>query len=412
MLIKNVHIDNQKELNDVRIEEGKFAEIGKNLTTKREEKVIEGKGCLLLPPFVESHIHLDTLLTAGQPRWNESGTLFEGIQILGERRKQLTVKDVQERAKKSIELMVAHGIQYIRSHVDITDPQLISLQALLALKEELKDQVTIQLVAFPQDGILSSRRGKELMIQAIKEGADVVGGIPHMEFTTEDGWQSVHYLMDLAEKYDRLVDMHCDEVDDSAARNLEVLAADTWKRRLYGRVTASHTTAMGSYNNAYASKLLRLLRLSNINIVANPLVNVHLGGRFDSYPKRRGVTRIKNLTAAQVNVSFGEDDMFDPMNALGDGNLLDAVSMAVYLEHMMGYHQIQNAYKFITYNGAKTLNIGEKYGIKVGNDANCILLHAPDFFTALNKHVEVLYNIRQGKIISQTIPAQTKIKLN
>lgn len=411
MLLKNVHVDNHEEVVDVRIINGKFSEIKANLTPHDGEEIIDGKENLLLPPFVDSHVHLDATLTAGQPEWNETGTLFDGIRIWSERKQDLTKKDVKSRAKKTLLNMVGHGIQHVRSHVDVTDPHLIAARALLELREELKDQIDLQLVAFPQEGILSYPHGRELMEQAVKEGLDVVGGIPHFEFTTEYGWQSVHFLMALADKYDRLVDVHCDEIDDPASRNLEVLATEAYERGMKDRVTASHTTAMGSYNDAYTYKLFRLLKMSDINFVSNPLVNVHLGGRFDTYPKRRGVTRIKELTEAGINVSFGEDDIQDPWNPLGDGNMLDAVTMGVYIAHLMGYHQLQDAFNYVTYNGAKTLHISDNYGIEVGKPANCILLNAHDFYNALNKHVEVLYNIRHGKVLAETKPAETKVNI-
>ncbi|MBB1110324.1 cytosine deaminase [Limosilactobacillus sp. pH52_RY] len=411
MLLKNVHVDNHEEVVDVRILNGKFSEIKANLTPHDGEKVIDGKENLLLPPFVDSHVHLDATLTAGQPEWNETGTLFDGIRIWSERKQDLTKEDVKSRAKKTLLNMVGHGIQHVRSHVDVTDPHLIAARALLELREELKDQIDLQLVAFPQEGILSYPHGRELMEQAVKEGLDVVGGIPHFEFTTEYGWQSVHFLMALADKYDRLVDVHCDEIDDPASRNLEVLATEAYERGMKDRVTASHTTAMGSYNDAYTYKLFRLLKMSGINFVSNPLVNVHLGGRFDTYPKRRGVTRIKELTGAGINVSFGEDDIQDPWNPLGDGNMLDAVTMGVYIAHLMGYHHLQDAFNYVTYNGAKTLHISDGYGIEVGKSANCILLNAHDFYNALNKHVEVLYNIRHGKVLAETKPAETKVNI-
>ncbi len=411
MLLKNVHVDNHEEVVDVRILNGKFSEIKANLTPHDGEEVIDGKENLLLPPFVDSHVHLDATLTAGQPEWNETGTLFDGIRIWSERKQDLTKEDVKSRAKKTLLNMVGHGIQHVRSHVDVTDPHLIAARALLELREELKDQIDLQLVAFPQEGILSYPHGRELMEQAVKEGLDVVGGIPHFEFTTEYGWQSVHFLMALADKYDRLVDVHCDVIDDPASRNLEVLATEAYERGMKDRVTASHTTAMGSYNDAYTYKLFRLLKMSDINFVSNPLVNVHLGGRFDTYPKRRGVTRIKELTGAGINVSFGEDDIQDPWNPLGDGNMLDAVTMGVYIAHLMGYHQLQDAFNYVTYNGAKTLHISDNYGIEVGKPANCILLNAHDFYNALNKHVEVLYNIRHGKVLAETKPAETKVNI-
>ena len=409
MLIKNVHVNNQADLTDVLITDGKFAQIGPDLTAPAGEEVIDGQGKLLLPPFVDSHVHLDSTLTAGEPEWNETGTLFDGIRIWSERKQDLTKEDVKRRAKQTILNMVGHGIQFVRSHVDVTDPHLIATQALLELREELKDVVELQLVAFPQEGILSFPHGKELMEQAVKEGVDVVGGIPHFEFSTEYGWQSVHFLMALADKYDRLVDVHCDEIDDPASRNLEVLATEALEREMGSRVTASHTTAMSSYNDAYTYKLFRLLKMSGINFVANPLVNVHLGGRFDTYPKRRGVTRIKELTAAGINVSFGEDDVKDPWNPLGDGNMLDAVTMGVYIAHLMGYGQLQDSYKFVTTNAARTLHVTDHYGIEVGKPGNCILLNEKDFYNALNRHVEVLYNIRGGKVLAKTTPAETTV---
>ncbi|KRL04490.1 cytosine deaminase [Liquorilactobacillus oeni] len=409
MLIRNVHINNHKEVQSVRIKDGKFAEISARLKPQEGEKVLEGHENLLLPPFIDSHIHLDATLTAGQPEWNQSGTLFDGIRIWSERKKDLTIQDVKERAKKTILQQLKFGIQYVRSHVDTTDPHLIALQALLELREELKDAVDLQLVAFPQEGILSFPQGKELLEQALKEGADVVGGIPHYEFNRFYGADSLKYLIELAEKYAVLVDVHCDEIDDPGTRNLEVLATLAYESGLKERVTASHTTAMGSYNDAYTYKLFRLLQLSQMNFVANPLVNIHLGGRFDTYPKRRGLTRIKELTQAHINVSFGEDDVQDPWNPLGNGNMLDPLQMGVYAGQLMGYEQLQHSFNYITYNAARTLHLGERYGIKVGLPANCILLNGTDFYRVLNKHSEVLFSIRRGRILAQTQPAHTEL---
>lgn len=408
MLITNARLANRQDLVDIQITNGKFTAIAANLAAKPGEKVIDANQKLVLPPFVDSHVHLDTTLTAGQPEYNESGTLFDGIRIWAKRKQSLTKQDVKQRAKKALSMMAKNGIQYVRSHVDVTDPNLTAVQALLEVKEEVKDFTTLQLVAFPQDGVLAFPNGMELLSQALKEGCDVVGGIPHYELTCEDGWQSVHQLVALAEKYDKLVDMHCDEIDDPASRNLEVLAADAYRSGLLSRVTASHTTAFGSYNDAYAYKLMRLLKLSQINFIANPLVNVHLGGRFDTYPKRRGLTRVKELTAANINVAFGEDDLADPWNPLGTANMLDVVFMGNYITQMMGYSQLNESYRFVTTNAAKALNLTD-YGIKVGNSANCIILDAKDFVEALNHHSVVLTSIRNGQQIVTTTPATTKM---
>ncbi|GBG93882.1 cytosine deaminase [Ligilactobacillus salitolerans] len=409
MLITNVHINNQPETTALRIIDGKFAAIDSKLQPNPGEEVIDGHGKVLLPPFVDSHIHLDTTLTAGQPEWNESGTLFDGIRIWSERKKSLTIADVKERAKKTLLKQVTNGIQYVRSHVDTTDPDLIALQALLELKEEVKDIVDLQLVAFPQEGILSFPNGKALLEQAVKEGADAVGGVPHYEFNQQYGADSVKYLVSLAEKYDKLVDVHCDEIDDPNSRNLEVLATQAYETGLKDRVTASHTTAMGSYNDAYTYKLFRLLGMAELNFVSNPSVNMHLGGRFDTYPKRRGLTRIKELNEAGINVSFGEDDVADPWNPLGCGNMLDPLTMGVYAGQLMGYQQLQDSFKFVTYHGAKTLHVNDQYGIEVGKPANCIILDGSNFYDILNEHRTVLYNIRHGKVLVETKPAATKL---
>lgn len=409
MLITNVHINNQPETTALRIIDGKFAAIDSKLQPNPGEEVIDGQGKVLLPPFVDSHIHLDTTLTAGQPEWNESGTLFDGIRIWSERKKSLTIADVKERAKKTLLKQVTNGIQYVRSHVDTTDPDLIALQALLELKDEVKDIVDLQLVAFPQEGILSFPNGKALLEQAVKEGADAVGGVPHYEFNQQYGADSVKYLVSLAEKYDKLVDVHCDEIDDPNSRNLEVLATQAYETGLKDRVTASHTTAMGSYNDAYTYKLFRLLGMAELNFVSNPSVNMHLGGRFDTYPKRRGLTRIKELNEAGINVSFGEDDVADPWNPLGCGNMLDPLTMGVYAGQLMGYQQLQDSFEFVTYHGAKTLHVSGQYGIEVGKPANCIILDGSNFYNILNEHRSVLYNIRHGKVLVETKPATTKL---
>lgn len=405
MLIKRVCIENAKERKDVLIQDGKFKKIAEDIPEEPGMEVLDGEGKLLLPQFVESHVHLDSALTAGEPRWNLSGTLFEGIACWSERKSTLSKRDVMDRARDTVRRQAKNGIGYVRTHVDVTDPTLVALQGLLELKEELKEEVTIQVVAFPQEGILSYPKAKELMEEAMKMGADAVGGIPHFEFTREYGVESVNVLMNLAEKYDRLVDVHCDEIDDEQSRYIETVATRAYESGMKERVTASHTTSMHSFNNAYASKLFRVLMLSGMNLVANPLVNTHLQGRFDTYPKRRGVTRVKELLAADINVSFGHDDIFDPWYPLGDGNMLDVVHMGLHVCQMMGYEEILNSYRLVTYHGARTLHLGETYGIKEGNPASFILLNGEDFYQVLNEKREVLYNFTKGKLIASSKPA-------
>ena len=408
MLIKNALIENSEKAQDLRIENGVFTQIGE-LKENPGEKVLDLEGKLLLPPFVESHVHLDTCLTAGDPCWNMSGTLFEGIECWSKRKEKLSKEDISERVKKVVRMYAKNGIQFIRSHVDITDPSLTAMKTLLELKEELKDIMEIQIVAFPQEGILSYPNGKQLLIDAVDMGADVVGAIPHFEFTREYSVESLDFALKLAADKNRLVDVHCDEIDDEASRGLETVAARALELGLYDKVTASHTTAMHSYNNAYVLRLMRLLKMSKINFVANPLVNTHLQGRIDTYPKRRGVTRVKELLEEGINVSFGHDDINDPWYPMGNGSLRDVVFLGLHVCQMMGYEQIMDSYKLITYNGAKTLHISDHYGIEVSKPASFIVLDAKNYYEALIKDSIVLYSYRNGKKIVENKPSETNL---
>ncbi len=409
MLFKGLLIENSQAPQDIRVLEGKFVQIAQAIVPEKGEEVVDCQGKMALPPFVESHVHLDTCLTAGDPRWNMSGTLFEGIECWSQRKEKLSKQDVKERVNRAVRMQAANGVQYVRTHVDVTDPKLTAMEAMCEIREELKDFVTLQIIAFPQEGILSYPNGLGLLESALKMGADGVGAIPHYEFTREYGVESLNLAMKLAEKYDKLVDVHCDEIDDEQSRGLETLAARAYESGLKDRVTASHTTAMHSYNNAYTAKLMRLLKISGINFVANPLVNTHLQGRMDTYPKRRGITRVKELAEAGINVSFGHDDIFDPWYPLGEGNLRDVVFMGLHVCQLMGYEQILNSHGFITHNGAKTLHLGETYGIAEGNPASFLILDAKDFYQALNEKSAILASYRKGKLIAKGKPIEKEV---
>ncbi|WP_019242950.1 MULTISPECIES: cytosine deaminase [Bacillus] len=405
----NASIFGKEGLWDIIVENGRFSKIIEAGSSKYDNcEVTDLKGKLVSAPFVEPHIHLDTTLTAGQPRWNESGTLFEGIQRWSERKEFLTKEDVKERAKKALTWQIANGIGHVRTHVDTTDSSLIALEAMLEVKEEMKQFVDLQIVAFPQEGIISFPNGLELLEEAMKMGADVVGGIPHFEFTRDDGVQSIRDLFKLAMKYDKSIDIHCDEIDDEQSRHLEVVARETIHNDYQGRVTASHTTAMGSYNDAYTYKLMRVLGLAQMNFVANPLVNIHLQGRFDTYPKRRGLTRVKELDQNGLNVCFGHDDIMDPWYPIGNGNMLQVLHMGLHASQLMGYSDIANSLRFVTNNSAKALELDE-YGISEGNPANFIVLNATDGYHALRLQAEVLYSVRNGRVIAETTPKESKV---
>ncbi|MEM6751577.1 MAG: cytosine deaminase [Cyanobacteria bacterium P01_C01_bin.38] len=395
---------------DIAIKDGLISVISPNLKESAHQE-IDLSGNLISPPFVESHIHLDSVLTAGEPRWNESGTLFEGIQIWGDRKREISIEDVKNRALTMLKQQAAQGILFVRTHADVSEPQLIALQALLELRSEVKDWMTVQVVAFPQDGIYSHSQNEILLEKALEMGADAVGGIPHYELTRESGVRSIQRIFELAEKYNRLIDIHCDEIDDEQSRFLEVVAESAIRRKNGSRVTASHTTAFGSYNNAYAFKLMGFLQRAQINFIANPLINITLQGRADTYPKRRGVTRVKELWQNDLNVSFGHDCVQDPWYSLGTGSMLDVAHMGVHICHMTGREEVDACYQMITNNGAKTLNIESKYGIEVGKPASLIVLNANDSYDAIRTRIQPRYVISQGKIIASTTPAATDFSL-
>ncbi|PZW64604.1 cytosine deaminase [Pseudomonas sp. URMO17WK12:I1] len=363
---------------------------------------------LVVAPFVEPHIHLDATLTAGEPNWNMSGTLFEGIERWAERKALVTHEDTKSRAKKTIDMLVDHGIQHVRTHVDVTDPTLAALKAMIEVREETRHLIDLQIVAFPQEGIESYANGRALMEQAVALGADVVGGIPHFENTRDQGVSSIKFLMDLAERTGCLVDVHCDETDDPQSRFLEVLAEEARVRGMGERVTASHTTAMGSYDNAYCSKLFRLLKQSKINFISCPTESIHLQGRFDTYPKRRGLTRVAEIDRADMNICFGQDSIVDPWYPLGNGNILRILEAGLHICHMLGYEDLKRGLDLITDNSARTLHLGERYGIEVGRPANLLILSAPDDYEMVRTQGHALVSVRHGEVLMRRTPASVQ----
>ncbi len=411
MLIRNVRLAGREGMWQILCQGGVIRAIEPMSTQLLSARELDGEQGLVIPPFIEPHIHLDTTQTAGEPSWNLSGTLFEGIERWAERKALLTHEDVKQRAIQTLKWQIANGIQFVRTHVDVSDPNLVALKVMLEVREEMKEWVELQIVAFPQEGILSYPNGKALLEEALKLGADVIGAIPHFEFTREYGVESLHYVFDLAEKYQVLVDVHCDEIDDEQSRFIETLATLAYERGIGHRVTASHTTAMHSYNGAYASRLFRLLRMADINFVANPLVNIHLQGRFDSYPKRRGITRVKEMLEANINVCFGHDDVFDPWYPMGTANMLQVLHMGLHVCQIMGYEQINDSLKLIGNHSARTLNVQDRYGIELDKPANLLILPAENGFDAVRRQVPVRYSIRHGRVIADTRPAETTLHL-
>ena len=396
------------ELRDVQVDGDAFAAIGPAGSVAADGRLeLDADGRLLSPPLVDPHVHMDAALTVGQPRHNASGTLIEGIQTWAERKPFLTHDDVKDRAREAIRWEVAQGTGLIRSHVDVCDPNLVALRALLELRDEVRDIVDLRLIAFPQDGILSFPDGKELMREAMRLGCDIIGGIPHYEWTRDDGIEEVHFLFDLARETGAPIDLHCDETDDEQSRFLEVVAARAMRDGMEGRVVAGHTTAFGSYNDAYAFKLLQILKRAGVTIVANPLDNIVLQGRFDTYPKRRGMTRVKELDAAGVNVACGHDSIMDPWYPLGRGSMLDALSMLVHVAQMTGRTELFRAYEMVTTNPARAAEV--PYGVKEGMPANFVVFDCTDEAEAIRLRPPARWVVRLGRVVAETEPARSTV---
>ena len=410
LIIRNAQLRGQDGLVDIGIDQGIFKDVAQKIESKGK-KEIDAKGNLLTVPFVESHVHLDSALSAGNPRYNNSGTLLEGIEIWGERKLTLTKEDIKTNAKNTLKWLITNGVLKVRTHTDSTEKNLITLEALLEVKEEMKDYIDIQIVAFPQDGIFAYKGMDSLIEVSLKMGADVVGGIPQVEFTREDGIKSIEYIFELANKYNKLVDIHTDETGDDQSRFTEVLAKYTIINGMEGLVTASHTTAMHNYNNDYVSKLMGLIKRAQMNIVTNPSSNALLQNRLDGYPRKRGHTRVDQLLSNGINVSIGNDNIMDPFGPMGKGNMLQAANLLMHTAHLSGNREMPQLFDMISVNGYKTLGL-DTNKIEIGNEADFIILDAKDEKEAIRLTSECLYVVRKGKVIVETEPAKRKLVLN
>lgn len=401
----NARLKGKKELVTLLIDNGKFVDIGSNIEIPNNAERIDLKGYLTIPPYVDPHLHLDYVFTANVGPKNESGTLFEGIQRWSEFKNSLRAEEIKARAFEGIKKEISHGVQFIRTHVDVTDPSLTGLKAILEVKQEVKDYCTIQIIAFPQEGMYSYKRGAELVEEALKMGCDVVGGIPHYEFTPELGEKSVKKVVELAIKYNKLIDIHCDETDDVNSRFVQQLAALAYFEGIGEQTTASHTCSLGSVDNSYFFKLLKILTMSKINFISCSTENIYLQGRQDTYPKRRGLTRVKELNDNGINVCFAQDSMSDPWYPLGNGNMMMILDHGLHICQMMTPYEIENALDLVTINGAKTMCLAqEHYGIQIGRDANFIVLNAKSEFEAVCERADIWLSIREGnKLFERTI---------
>jgi cytosine deaminase len=409
LLIRNATLPDGRTGVDVLADGGRIVEVARGIDALARTTV-DAAGQLLAPPFVDAHFHMDSTLTYGTPRVNRSGTLLEGIALWGELKPQLTQEAIVERALAYCDWAVGKGLLAIRSHVDVCDPRLLAVEALLHVRERVAPYLDLQLVAFPQDGALRSKGALDNLKRALALGVDVVGGIPHFERMMADGAESVRLLCELAAQQGRRVDMHCDETDDPLSRHIETLARETERLGLQGRVAGSHLTSMHSMDNYYVSKLIPLLVEAGVHAIANPLINITIQGRHDTYPKRRGMTRVPELMAAGVNVAFGHDCVLDPWYPLGSGDMLEVAAMGLHVAQMTGDAAMRACFDAVTVNAARILGL-DGYGIAPGHRADFVLLQARDPVEALRLRATRLKVFRAGKVIAETPAAVARLDL-
>ena len=410
LLIRNANLPDGRQGMDIAVRDGKILEVAAGIEAEAQETLELEGGRLVTPPFVDPHFHLDATLSAGRPRVNRSGTLLEGIEIWGELAPTLTVEDVQSRARELCHWSIARGCLAIRSHVDVTQDSLVAVDALLDLRRELAPWIDLQLVAFPQNGYLRHPNSQANLLRALDRGVDVVGGIPHFERTMAEGAASVQALCEIAAERGLPVDMHCDETDDPNSRHVETLACETRRLGLEGRVAASHLTSMHSMDNYYVSKLLPLMREAGLAAIANPLVNILIQGRHDTYPKRRGLTRVKELLGAGIPVALGHDCVMDPWYGLGCHDMLEVAHMAVHVGQMSGQEEMRAMFAGVTRTAAEILHL-EGYGLEPGCHADLVVLQARDPVEAIRLRATRLYVLRRGRIIARTAPEEAVLDL-
>lgn len=409
LILRRANLPDGRKGIDIGIQGDRIVALESNLQATAPQE-IDVSNRLVSPPFVDAHFHMDATLTYGIPRVNQSGTLLEGIALWGELKPLLTPEAVMERALTYCDWAVARGILAIRTHVDVCDPNLLAVRALLEVKQKVAPYLDLQLVAFPQDGYYRSPGAVQLLEKALDLGVEVVGGIPHFERTMAEGAASVRALCEIAAARDLWVDLHCDETDDPLSRHVETLAYETLRLGLQGRVAGSHLTSMHSMDNYYVSKLIPLMAEAELGVIANPLVNMVIQGRHDTYPKRRGLTRVPELMDAGLTVAFGQDCVMDPWYPLGSGNMLEVAHMAIHAAHLTGYEQMRQCFLAVTENPARILGL-EGYGLEPGCYADLVVLQAADAVEAIRLKPACLYVFRRGRLIAQTPPVVAQLHL-
>ena len=407
LIIKNATLPDGRQNIDILCGDGHIIDIGTNIEVDAKQ-LINAQGYMVSPPFIDPHFHMDATLSLGTPRLNMSGTLLEGISLWGELKPLQSVEDIVSRALKYCNLAISQGIGAIRSHVDVCDDELKGVEALLQVREIISPYLDLQLVAFPQDGLLRSPSAMKNLIRALDMGVDIVGGIPHFERTMEDGKESIRLLCELAETRGLMVDMHCDESDDPMSRHIETLAYETQRVGLQGRVTGSHLTSMHSMDNYYVSKLIPLIVEAGVQAIPNPLINIMIQGRHDSFPKRRGLTRVKELRDAGIQVGFGSDCMMDPWYSLGKADMLDVSAMALHVGQLSSRDDMDWCYDAITINSAKIMALNN-YGIEKNNKADLVILQAKNKIEALRLKANRLFVIKGGQIVAKTNPEVSEL---
>lgn len=402
LVIENA-LTRQGELVNILIEEGVIKEIKPTQITGADH-IIDAKSSLVTESFISPHIHLDKVLIGDIIDPNESGTLWEAIQKTWEVKRNYSVADIKKRASQVIDQQIKYGVTHIRTHVDIDSiGNLTPLKGLLAVKEDYKDIIDLQIVAFPQEGILKDEGTEELLYKALESGATQLGGMPHNEYTSQDSQKHIEILFEIAKQFNVDIDSHTDETDDPNSRTLQYLAASTIKENYQNRVTVDHICSLSAQDDYYAARVIDLVNRAKISVVTNPPTNMVLQGRLDTGIQRVGITRVKELLDAGVNVTCGQDCINDPYYPYGHGDMLEVALLTGHAAKMTSQREISTLYDMITYNAARILGI-TNHKLDVGSPANIVILYGiKNIHEAIRNIPPARTTVKGGKIVSTSI---------
>jgi cytosine deaminase len=402
LIIRNARVRNQEQLVDILVDGPRIAAVGPALAADGA-RVVDAAGSLVLPGFFNLHFHADKCLLGEIMRPNQSGTLPEAIEITNDFKRNYDPAEVAERAVRAVEVGVMNGTTFFRLFADVgTIGGLRAARGLLLAREKMRDYCRIQVVAFPQEGIVRDPGAAELMEEAVREGCDIVGGLPWYEYTDQEARQHIDICFEIAKRHDLDVHMLVDDTDDANSRSLEYLALKTMREGYQGRVAASHCGAMAAYNDVYAAKIVDMVATAGVTISVNAHINLVCSARIDREPKRRGIARVKELLARGANVVTSQDDVNDPYYPFGKPDPLECASMMAHVAQLTLPHEIEQVADMITINSAKAARIPD-YGIAAGCAADLVVVDAPSVHEAIREQPVRRHVFKDGREVARSV---------